>query len=395
MSIYDNHEITPIGVTNWRNQNRPFGIKDKDRMGHIYVIGKTGVGKSTLLQTMAVSDIQKGKGCGIIDPHGDVAQNLLKCVPHERKDDLIYFDPINNPVAFNPLHSIHPDYHHLVASGLISTFKKIWSESWGPRLEYILRFCLLTLLQYPRATLLHIQPLLTNKEFRAEVLRYLQEKHILNFWYKEFDKYSPQFRAEAISPILNKIGLFVSSKPVRNIFDHETSFFRMSQVLDQGKIFIANLSKGELGEDASTLIGSILVNAMQLAALYRSKQAENDRKPFYLYIDEAHSFISLSIAEILSEARKYGLSLFLAHQYIDQLQEEIRSAIFGNVGTLICFQIGAADAEYLEKEFDPVFTKEDLIALPRYEMYLKLMIDGSTSEPFSAGTKKEKPGAEL
>lgn len=317
-----------------------------------------------------------------------MAQNLLKCVPEERREDLIYFDPINHPIAFNPLHSVHPDYHHLVASGLISTFKKIWSESWGPRLEYILQFCLLTLLEYPRATLLHIQPLLTYEDFRSDVLPYIQDKHILNFLYKEYEKYSLQLRAEAISPILNKMGLFVSSKPVRNIFDHEKSSFRMSQVLDQEEIFIANLSKGVIGADATTLIGSILVNSIQLAALYRAKLAEERRKSFYLYINEVHSFISLSIAEIVSEARKYGLSLFFAHQYIDQLQEEIRSAIFGNVGTIICFRVGASDAEFLENEFYPIFTKEDLIALPKCEMYLKLMINGSTSEAFSANTKK-------
>ena len=379
----DDFDITPIGVTNWRNQNKPFGIKDKDRLGHIYVIGKTGMGKSTLLMTMAKSDIVKGKGCGIIDPHGDVARNLLKCIPDERKDDLIYFDPVNNPIAFNPLHGVHPGYHHIVVSGLISTFKKIWWDSWGPRLEYILRYSLLTLLQYPRATLLHIQPLLTDTEFRKEVLRYVKEQHILNFWYKEFDKYSPALKAESISPILNKIGLFVSSKPVRNIFNHETSSFRISQVLEQSKIFIANLSKGQLGEDASTLIGSILVNVIQLAALYRSKMPENKRIPFYLYIDEAHSFISLSIAEILSESRKYGLSLFLAHQYINQLKDEIRSAIFGNVGTVICFRVGAEDADFLEKEFYPTFSKQDLINLPKHILYLKLLIDGAASNPFS------------
>ena len=379
----DDYDITPIGVTNWRNENKPFGIKDKDRLGHIYVIGKTGMGKSTLLQTMAKSDIVKGKGCGIIDPHGDVALNLLKCVSDARRKDLIYFDPINNPIAFNPLHGVHPDYHHLAASGLISTFKKIWADSWGPRLEYILRYCLLTLLQYPRATLLHIQPLLTDKDFRSEVLSYVKDEYILDFWWKEFDKYTPSLRAEAISAILNKTGLFVSSKPVRNIFNHEVSAFRMSQVLDQSKIFIANLSKGSLGEDASTLIGSILVNAIQLAALCRSRMPEDKRLPFYLYIDEAHSFISLSIAEILSESRKYGLSLFLAHQYIDQLQEKIQFAIFGNVGTIICFRIGVGDVEYLENEFEAIITKSDFLNLSKFEGYIKLSIDGVPCQGFS------------
>lgn len=382
----DDYDITPIGVTTWRNQNKPFGIKDNDRLGHIYVLGKTGVGKSTLLKTMALSDIRKGKGCGIIDPHGDVAEYLLQQLPEERKKDLIYLDPHdpNNPISFNPLHAVHPDFHHLVASGLISTFRKIWVDSWGPRLEYILRYCLLTLLQYPYATLLDIQPLLTDPDFRHVVLGYVTDDTIHAFWKKEFDKYSPKLKSEAISPILNKMGVFVSSKPIRRLVGNQTTSFRMSKMLDEEKIFIANLSKGKLGEDASTIIGSLLVSAIQLAALYLARQSETNRKPFYLYIDEAHSFISLSIADILAEARKYGLSLFLAHQYLDQLQEEIRSAIFGNVGTIICFRIGAEDAEFLEKEFEPVAEQNDLISLAKFEIYLKLMIDGVTSETFSS-----------
>jgi hypothetical protein len=316
----DDYDITPIGITNWRNQNKHFGIKDKDRLGHIYCIGKTGMGKSTLLQSMAFSDITKGKGCGIIDPHGDVAKYLLDRIPQERKKDLIYINPVNeNVIAFNPLHAIHPNYHHLVASGLISTFKKIWADSWGPRLEYTLRFSLLTLLQYPYATLLDIQPLLTDKDFKETVLSYVKDDYIISFWRKEFDKYSPSFKHEVISPILNKTGIFISSKPLKNMLGQQVSGFKMSQVMDESKILIANLSKGEIGEDASTIIGSILVTSIQLSALYRAKQPQNKRISFYLYVDEAHSFLTLSFADILAEARKYGLSLFLAHQYIEQL----------------------------------------------------------------------------
>ncbi|MFN0188613.1 MAG: type IV secretory system conjugative DNA transfer family protein [Bacteroidia bacterium] len=387
MSI-DDYCITPIGVTNWRNQNIPFGIKDKDRLGHIYCIGKTGMGKSYLLQQMAISDIQKGKGCGIIDPHGDVSKYLLGRIPEDRKKDLIYINPSdrNNNLSFNPLHAIHPNYHHLVTSGLISTFKKIWSDSWGPRLEYTLRFSLLTLLQYPRATLLDIQQLLTDKDFRESILENITDEYIISYWRKEYDKYTSSFRSEVISPILNKLGLFISSAPIKKLFGQETSNFRMSQVMDEEKIFIANLSKGEIGEDASTIIGSILVTAIQLSALYRAKIETSKRTPFYLYVDEAHSFLSLAFADILAEARKYGLSLFLAHQYIEQLQNEIRYAIFGNVGTIICFRIGITDAEELEKEFEPIFTRSDLINLPKYNMYLKMMIDGLSSPPFSAKT---------
>ena len=379
-------DITYIGITNFRNTNLKFGIKDKDRLGHIYVIGKTGVGKSTLLKSMAIQDIQRGTGIGVIDPHGDVARELLLQIPEHRKNDLIYFNPkdLKNPIAFNPLYKIHPNYHHLVASGLISTFKKIWLDSWGPRLEYILRYSLLTLLWFPDATLLDIQPLLTDSVFRNRVLLFVEEKHILSFWRNEFEKYPASLRAEAISPILNKTGLFITSLPIRNIFGQKESSFRMQTVLDEGKIFIANLSKGEIGEDATSILGSMLVTSFQLAAMHRAKKNENDRKPFYLYIDECHSFISLSFADILAEARKYGLSLFLAHQYINQLQEPIRAAIFGNVGTIISFRIGAEDAIYLAKEFCPEFDEKDLINLPKFNVYIKLMIDGATSKPFSA-----------
>jgi hypothetical protein len=382
----EDSDITPIGITNFRNTNKKFGIKDNDRLGHIYCIGKTGVGKSTLLKNMALSDIERGLGCGIIDPHGDVSEEILRHIPEGRIKDVIYFDPadLNHPIVFNPLHGIHPNYHHLVASGLVSTFRKVWSESWGPRLEYILRFSLLTLLWYPCATLLDIQPLLTDIRFRNDVLVYVRDEHIHAFWKNEFEKYSPTLRNEAITPILNKTGLFISSLPLRNIVGQKTSSFRMQRVLDEGKILIVNLSKGKIGEDACALLGSMLVTAIQLAAMHRATQEEHKRRPFYLYIDEMHSFITLAFADILAEARKYRLSLFLTHQYINQLQEPIRKAIFGNVGTIISFRVGAEDAEYLAREFHPTFNEEDLVNLPRYSMYLKLMIDGATSQPFSA-----------
>jgi hypothetical protein len=381
-------KITPIGVTDWRNTNRPFGIKEKDRFGHIYCIGKTGVGKSTLLLNMAISDVQNRKGLCIIDPHGDIAETILNYVPQERIHDVIYFNPtdFDYPIAFNPLENIHSDEHHLAASGLISTFKKIWADSWGPRLEYILRYALLTLLEYPHATLLDIQPLLTNPSFRNKALMFVRNPHIQAFWHNEFDKYAPGFKTEAISPILNKTGVFASSMPLRNILGQSNASFTMQQVLDEGKILICNLSKGRIGEDASTLLGSMLVTAIQLAALRRARIPEHERRPFFLYVDEMHSFVSLSFADILSEARKYKLSLFLTHQYIEQLHETIRSAIFGNVGTLITFRVGAEDAKELVKEFYPVFNEEDMIALPRYAIYIKLMIDGATSKPFSAQT---------
>ena len=387
MNEYEELMCTPIGVTNYRNPVQ-FYIKDQDRLGHIYAIGKTGVGKSTLLENMAISDIQKGKGVCIIDPHGDIAEDILHHIPEDRINDVIYFNPadIKHSIAFNPLRSIHPDHQHLVASGLISTFKKIWEQSWGPRMEYILRFALLTLLEYRHATLLDIQPLLTDIPFRNHVLTRVKNPHIIAFWRTEFEKYPPALKAEAIAPILNKIGLFRASIPLRNIVGQKISSFTFQDVMDNGKIFIANLSKGKLGEDTTALLGSILVTNIQLSALYRAIQKEEERRPFYLYVDEMHSFITNSFADILAEARKYKLGLFLAHQYIEQLQEPIRAAIFGNVGTMISFRVGATDAEYLEKEFHPIFTKTDFVNLPRYSMYLKLMIDGATSQPFSADT---------
>jgi hypothetical protein len=381
-------ETTPIGITNFRNEKRPFGIKDTDRLNHIYVIGKTGTGKSTLLLNMAISDIVRGNGICLIDPHGDIAETILSYVPKERIRDVIYFNPADEShvVSFNPLQNIKENQRHLVIAGLLATFKKIWADSWGPRLEYILRYTLTTLCAYPDATLLDIQPLLTNYDFRKRILSYCKDQYILSFWYNEFDKYSPQLKAEAISPILNKTGLFIAISQLRNIIGQTKKSFQIQEVMDEGKILICNLSKGKMGEDATTVLGSMLVNAIQLAALNRASITEEYRKPFYLYVDEMHSFVSLSFTDILAEARKYKLSLFLAHQYIEQLHEKIRYAIFGNVGTMIIFRVGAEDAKQLAQEVHPTFTEEDLINLPRYSMYLKLMIDGTSSKPFSANT---------
>ncbi|MBS1511082.1 MAG: type IV secretion system DNA-binding domain-containing protein [Bacteroidetes bacterium] len=380
--------IIPIGVTNHRNSNIPFGIKEADRFNHIYVIGKTGTGKSTLLLNMAIADIQRGNGLCLIDPHGDIAEKILDYIPQERIADTIYFNPADEEycIAFNPLDNIPAGKEHLVVAGLIATFKKIWIDSWGPRLEYILRYSLLTLCQYPGATLLDIPPLLINSDKRRKILAWCHDTYLLQFWREEFEKYPPALKAEAISPILNKVGLFTALKTLRNTIGQEKSSFKIHEVMDSKKILICNLSKGRLGEDTSMILGSMLVNAIQLAATERASQAESERIPFYLYIDEMHSFVTVSIADILSEARKYKLSLFLAHQFIEQVDEKIRAAIFGNCGTMIFFRVGAEDARALEQEIDPPFKAEDLINLPRFTMYIKLMIDGATSKPFSAVT---------
>jgi len=352
----------------------------------MYIIGKTGTGKSTLVENMVISDIRAGNGLALIDPHGDLAEDVLNFVPKRRIDDVIYFNPadMEYPAAFNPLDRVHPDYHHLVTSGLISVFKKVWSEFWGPRLEHILRHSILTLLEYPDSTLLDIPRLLTDKDFREHVLSFVRHQQVREFWFFEFDKYSSWLRSEAISPILNKVGQFLTSAPLRNIVGQKKNTFRFRKVMDEGKIFIANLAKGKIGEDNCCLLGAMLVTIIQLAAMSRANIPENRRRSFYLYVDELHNFLTLSFADILSEARKYGLNLILSHQYIEQLDEKIRAAIFGNVGTIISFRIGTDDARYLAREFYPVFEETDLVNLANYHIYLKLLIDGVASRAFSA-----------
>jgi len=384
----DKNPITLFAVTNYRDIRKRFGIKEKNRRGHIYIIGKTGTGKSTLMGNMVVSDIKDGNGLALIDPHGDLAEDVLDFVPKSRIKDVVYFNPadIEHPIAFNPLERVHPDRHYLVASGLISVFKKIWSEFWGPRLEHILRYSILTLLQYPGGTLLDIPRLLTNKEFRKGVVGRVTNQQVREFWLFEFEKYSAWLRSQAISPILNKVGQFLASIPLRNIVGQKENTFDIRRAMDEGKILIVNLAKGKIGEENCSLLGAMMVTKIQLAALSRADLPEVERKPFYLYVDEIHNFITLSFADILSEARKYGLNLTLAHQYIEQLDEKIKAAIFGNVGTIISFRVGIEDAKYLAGEFYPVFNENDLVNLPNHHIYLKLVINGATSQPFSAVT---------
>ncbi len=384
----DPDKITYFAVTNYRDIRKLFGIKEKNRRAHIYIIGKTGTGKSTLIENMVISDIKDGNGVALIDPHGDLAENILALIPRERINDVIYFNPadIDYPIAFNPLEQIHSDFHDLVASGLIAVFKKIWADFWGPRLEHILRYSIMTLLEYPGSTLLDIPRLLTDADFRKTVLGKVTHPQVKAFWHSEYDKYSAWMRSSAIAPILNKIGQFLVSIPLRNIVGQRNNTFKLRTVMDEKKILLVNLAKGKIGEDNCALLGAMLVTRLQLAAMSRANLPEGQRDSFYLYVDEMHNFITLSFADILSEARKYGLSLTLAHQYIEQLDSEIRAAVFGNVGTLIAFRIGAKDASYLAREFKPEFKETDFINLPNYQIYLKLMIDGVASKAFSAMT---------
>jgi len=381
-------QVTPIAITNWRDIRKHFGIKQKNRRGHMYVVGKTGTGKSSLLGNMIISDIANGNGLALIDPHGDLAETVLKFIPQHRVKDVIYLNPgdLEYPVPLNFLEKVEPAYRHRIVSGLISVFKKIWHEFWGPRLEHLLRFALFTLLDYPESTLLDVTRLFTDVPFRAKVLAYITQEAVRAFWQSEFDKYSPYLRSEAVSPILNKMGQFLTNSPLRNIVGQKDNTFNLRKVMDEGKILIANLSKGAIGEDNCALLGAMLVTQIQLAALSRANVKEQERRPFYLYVDEVHNFLTQSFADVLSESRKYGLNLVLAHQYASQLQEEMRNAIFGNVGTIISFRVGADDAKYLAREFAPAFDEPDFVSLPNYRIYLKLMIDGVTSQPFSALT---------
>lgn len=381
-------EITIIGQTNFRNQHRPFGIYPDDRRRHVYIIGKTGVGKTTLMENMIVQDVRNGKGIALVDPHGDVAEKILDMIPPERTNDVVYFDPadVNYPVAFNVLESIDPEYKYLVASGLVSSLKKIWADSWGPRLEYILRNVILALLDYPSSTMLGIMRMLADKSYRKKVVDSIQDPVVKAFWVNEFANYNERFRSEAISPIQNKVGQFLSSSIIRNIVAQPKSTIDMKDIMDNGKILLINVSKGRIGEDNSALLGAMLITKIQLAAMDRAKIPEEERRDFYLYVDEFQNFATESFATILSEARKYRLNLIVAHQYITQMEEVVRDAVFGNVGTMISFRIGAFDAEYIEKEFAPYFTQVDLVNLDKYNAYIKLMINGVASAPFSMET---------
>jgi hypothetical protein len=375
-----------IGEREGWGDPQPFGISAPDQRQHLYIIGKTGSGKTTLLRNLIIQHIGLGHGVGVIDPHGDLAEELLHHVPPKRADHLVYFNPgdLEFPIGLNVLANVAPDDRHLVASGIVGAFKGIWRDSWGPRLEYILYNAVSALLDCRNSTLLGVNRLLTDERFRAKVIRQIKDPFIRAFWAEEYENYDERFKREAIAPIQNKVGQFLLNPVVRNILGQVKSKVKIPFIMDNGRLFIANLSKGNLGHEKANLLGSLIVTQFQLAAMSRSNRPESERSDFYLFIDEFQNFSTDAFASILAEARKYRLSLTLSHQYIDQLPLPIRQAVFGNVGTLIAFRVGYTDAEIMEKEFGKIIPTSGLSDLNRYEAVVKLLEDGTNREPFRA-----------
>ena len=390
--IPKNKDITYLGLTTFRDKNQLFGIKRKDRRQHVYILGKSGTGKSALMFNMIIQNIQNGEGVCVVDPHGELVEGVLSAIPPSRMKDVVYFNPadVDYHIGFNVLELIDPQYKHLVASGLMGIFTKIWANAWSARMEYILNNCILALLDTPGTTLLGIPRMLVDKDYRQKIITNLKDPVIKAFWVHEYEAWQDKFRNEAIAPIQNKVGQFLSTSIIRNVVGQSVSTINIFDIMNDGKIFLVNVSKGRIGEDNSGLLGGMIITKIQLAAMERVRIPEEHRKDFYLYVDEFQNFVTDAFAGILSEARKYRLNLTVAHQYTAQLISDkssaVRDAVFGNVGTMIVFRVGSDDADFLEKEFDPEFTPSDIVNLPNYKIYLKLMIDGVTSRPFSART---------
>lgn len=387
-------QISAFGVTNFRGINHQFGMLRYDRSRHVYIIGQTGAGKSGLLELFALSDIFHNQGYAIIDPHGDFAINNMKFIPGSRLNDVVYFNPADTayPLGFNPLEFTNPNQKTNISSEVIGVLKRMFGESWGPRLEYILRYTILALLDRPETTMLDITRMLTDKNFRKETLGYCRDTVVLQFWNVEFASWNDKFVAEAVAPVLNKVGAFTANPIIRNIIGQPKSTFNIRQIMDEGKILIVNLSKGLIGEDNAAILGSFLVTKIQLAAMSRSDIPDiRDRRPFYLYVDEFQNFATDSFATILSEARKYGLNLTVANQYISQMNETVRDAVFGNVGTMISFRVSADDAPILAKQFEPNFESVDLLQMHNRNFVINMVIGGEKTPAFSARTLELPP----
>lgn len=387
-------QMSAFGLTNFRGMNHQFGMLRTDRSRHVYIIGQTGAGKSGLLQLFALSDIFHNQGYAIIDPHGDLAVDNMRFIPASRMKDVVYFNPADTayPLGFNPLEVINPSMKTNISSEVIGVLKRMFGESWGPRLEYILRFTILALLDRPSTTMLDITRMLTDKKFRADTLSYCTDTVVLNFWKIEFASWNEKFQAEAIAPVLNKVGAFTANPIIRNIIGQPKSTFNIRQIMDEGKILIVNLSKGLIGEDNAAILGAFLVTKIQLAAMSRSDIANiADRRPFYLYVDEFQNFATDSFATILSEARKYGLNLTVANQYISQMTDTVRDAVFGNVGTMISFRVSADDSPLLAKQFEPQFEAQDLLQMHNMHFIINMVISGEKAPAFSATSLQLPP----
>ena len=384
----DQNDLSPFGTTNFRGGNIQFGLKRRDRSRHLYIIGQTGVGKSGLLELLTLSDVYSGDGFAVIDPHGDYAQHVIDMVPAHRVEDVIYFNPADRefPIGFNPLEVTDPNMKNHISSELVGVMKRMF-ESWGPRLEYILRYTLLALLDYPGSTMLDITRMLTEKDFRNEVIDHVTDPVVKNFWTVEFASWNDKFASEAVAPVLNKVGAFTANPMIRNIVGQRESTMNIRSAMDNGKILIVNLSRGLVGEDNAAILGALMVTKIQLAAMSRADIVNiEDRRPFYLYVDEFQNFATDSFATILSEARKYALKLTVANQYTSQMTPEVRDAVFGNVGGIISFRVGADDASALAKYFEPQFEAQDLIQLHNRSFVASLSIDGEKAPAFSATT---------
>ncbi|MBX4188934.1 type IV secretion system DNA-binding domain-containing protein [Candidatus Saccharibacteria bacterium] len=381
-------DISLLGVTNFRGTNTVFGLYREDRGRHVYILGQTGTGKSGALELLTLSDIYYDQGFAVIDPHGDYAQHVLSFIPQHRLNDVVYFNPAdtNYPIGFNPLEISDPSLKGHISSELVGVLKRLFAESWGPRLEYILRYSLLALLDFPNSTMLDITRLLTDKKFRQNVITYIDDPVVKNFWVTEFASWNDKFAAEAVAPVLNKVGAFTANPMIRNIIGQPKSTFNIRRIMDEGKILIVNLSRGLMGEDNAGILGAMMVTKIQLAAMGRADMAQSERRPFYLYVDEFQNFATDSFATILSEARKYGLNLTVANQYISQMSEEVRSAVFGNVGTILCFRISPDDAPFLQKYFEPQFEAGDLIQQHSRFFVTTMMIGDEKAPAFSAKT---------
>jgi len=380
--------IARFGRTNFRNKGVVFGIKQRDRLSHMHIIGKTGTGKSTLIETLIHQDLAAGRGFALIDPHGDLVERVWAGIPAHRRSEVVYLnvpDPAQ-PYGYNPLRHVREDKIALAASGLLDALKKIWGDAWGVRMEHILRNALFALLEHGNATLPDILRLISDNSFRQKVAHSLTNEPVRTFWLHEFSRYSFVYQRDGIAPIQNKVGAFLADPLLDRILTNPKVDIRIRRIMDESGVLLVNLAKGRIGEDSASLLGALLVSTIGLAAFSRADMPEAERRDFFLYIDEFQNFTTLSLTNMASELRKYGVGLILAHQHLHQLDPDIRHAVLGNVGTLAAFRVGAEDAPYLAKEFLPKFDVEDLINLPNYHIYLKLMIDGVPSQPFSATT---------